>query len=145
MLSIAYVSVATAPLAADEIAALLTQARANNERDGITGALLYHRERFIQIVEGDDEIVRERFATISTDPRHRSVQMMREKRILERQFPQWTMGFREVSDESVKQLAGFEDFFRAEWTAAHRARRERSPAVSRVAGRVLAAARLISA
>jgi len=111
MLSIAYVSVATSPLAADDIAALLTQARANNERDGITGALLYHRERFIQIVEGDDEIVRERFATISTDPRHRSVRMMREKRILERQFPQWTMGFREVSDESVKQLAGFEDFF----------------------------------
>jgi len=111
VLSIAYVSVATSPFSADDIAALLTKSRANNDRDGITGALLYHRERFIQIVEGDDEVVRERFATISTDPRHRSVQMMREKRILVRQFPEWTMGFREVSDESIKQLAGFEDFF----------------------------------
>jgi len=111
VLSIAYVSVATSPLSSDEIAALLTQARANNERDGITGALLYHRDRFIQIVEGDDDIVRARFTTISTDPRHASVVTMREKRIVERQFPQWTMGFREISDESVKQLAGFEDFF----------------------------------
>jgi len=111
VLSIAYVSVATSPLSADEIAALLTQARANNERDGITGALLYHRDRFIQIVEGEDEIVRAKFDAIATDARHRSVQTMREKRIPERQFPQWTMGFREISDESVKQLDGFEDFF----------------------------------
>lgn len=111
MLSIAYVSVATTPLSADEIAALLTQARANNKRDGITGALLYHRDRFIQIVEGEDEIVRAKFDAISTDSRHRSVQTMREKRIPERQFPQWTMGFREISDDSVKQLDGFEDFF----------------------------------
>ena len=111
MLSIAYVSVATSPLSADEIAALLTQARANNERDGITGALLYHRDRFIQIVEGEDEIVRAKFDAIATDARHRNVQTMREKRIPERQFPQWTMGFREISDESVKQLDGFEDFF----------------------------------
>jgi hypothetical protein len=111
VLSIAYVSVATSPLSADEIAALLTQARANNERDGITGALLYHRDRFIQIVEGEDEIVRAKFDAIATDARHRNVQTMREKRIPERQFPQWTMGFREISDESVKQLDGFEDFF----------------------------------
>jgi len=111
MLSIAYVSVAAAPLSDDEIGALLTQARANNERDGITGALLYHRERFVQIVEGPEAVVRDRFAAIATDPRHRSLQVMRERRILERQFPQWTMGFRESSDSSVKQLAGFEDFF----------------------------------
>ena len=29
----------------------------------------------------------------------------------ERQFPEWTMGFRPLSDESVKELEGFEDFF----------------------------------
>jgi hypothetical protein len=111
VLSIAYVSAATSPLSADDIAGLLTKSRANNERDGITGALLYHRERFIQIVEGDDEIVLAKFAEISTDPRHRNVQVMREQRIPERQFPQWTMGFRELSDESVQQLTGYENFF----------------------------------
>jgi len=111
VLSIAYVSVATTPMSDDDITALLTKSRANNERAGITGALLYHGDRFIQIVEGDDETVLARFATIASDPRHRSVQKMREKTIGARQFPGWTMGFRAPSDESVRQLDGFEDFF----------------------------------
>jgi hypothetical protein len=111
VLSIAYVSVATSPMSDDDIAQILTRSRANNARDGITGALLYHGGRFIQIVEGDDEVVLSRFATIATDPRHRNVQKMREKTIGLRQFPQWTMGFREANDDSVKQLDGFEDFF----------------------------------
>jgi hypothetical protein len=111
VLSIAYVSVATSPFSDGEVGELLTLARANNERDGITGALIYHRGRFIQIVEGPDDIVRERFAAIAADPRHRTVQTMREKQIGARQFPEWTMGFRPLSDESVTQLDGFEDFF----------------------------------
>lgn len=111
MLSIAYVSVATTPMLDGDVAALLTKARANNERDGLTGALLFHGGRFIQIFEGDDDMVRRRFAEIAADPRHRSVQKMREKTIGARQFPEWTMGFRTPSDESVKELEGFEDFF----------------------------------
>ena len=111
MLSIAYVSVATAPMLDTDIALLLAQARANNERDGLTGALLFHGGRFIQIFEGEDDIVRRRYAEIASDPRHRSVQKMREKQIGARQFPQWTMGFRPLSDDSARQLTGFEDFF----------------------------------
>ena len=111
MLSIAYVSVATTPMTDDEIAELLTKSRLNNERHGITGALLYHRDRFIQIVEGDDATVLARYEIIAADPRHRSVHKMREGQIGARQFPQWTMGFRSLSDESLKQLDGFEDFF----------------------------------
>jgi len=111
LLSIAYVSVATTPMSDGAIASLLTNARANNARDGITGALLYHRDRFIQIIEGEDDTVQTRFAAIAGDPRHRNVQKMRERVIGVRQFPQWTMGFRAASDESLKQLDGFEDFF----------------------------------
>lgn len=111
VLSIAYVSAATSPWSDADIAALLTQSRADNEHHGITGALLYHRERFVQIVEGDDEVVRARFAVIATDPRHSNIVTMREKVILERQFPEWTMGFRPLSDKSLTELAGFENFF----------------------------------
>jgi hypothetical protein len=111
LLSIAYVSAATTPVSDEDIAVLLTRSRANNERHGITGALLYHRGRFIQIIEGPDDIVRARFDAIAADPRHRNVQKMREQVIASRQFPEWTMGFRPLSDESVQQLEGFEDFF----------------------------------
>lgn len=109
MLSIAYVSAATDDVAEQDVAAILVQARANNERDGLTGALLYHAGRFVQILEGPEETVRARFARIADDPRHRVVQTMREKQIAERQFPQWTMGFRPLSDTSISQLDGFED------------------------------------
>ena len=111
MLSIAYVSSTTGPVSDDDIANVLMRSRANNERDGITGALLYHRGRYIQIVEGPDEIVRTRFEAIAADPRHHVVDKMREQFIADRQFPEWTMGFRALSDESVKELDGFEDFF----------------------------------
>ena len=111
MLSVAYVSAATGPVTDGDIAAILTQARVNNEREGVTGALLYHGGRFIQILEGADEQVRHRLEVISGDPRHRSLQKVREMPIIERQFPEWTMGFRTLDDDSVKQLEGFEDFF----------------------------------
>ncbi|WP_213815358.1 BLUF domain-containing protein [Glaciihabitans sp. dw_435] len=113
MLSIAYVSAATNPMSDEDVAAILTQARANNSSRGLTGSLLYRRGRFIQILEGPDDEVRARFAVIAADPRHRNVQTVSEKFIAERQFPEWTMGFRPLGDSSVKQLDGFEDYFDA--------------------------------
>jgi hypothetical protein len=111
LLSVAYVSAATDPLDDDDIAALLIQARAANRRNGLTGALIYRGGRFAQILEGPEAMVRSRYASIASDPRHRNVQMMREARIAERQFPQWTMGFRPPVDSTVSQLAGFDNFF----------------------------------
>jgi hypothetical protein len=113
VLSIAYVSAATQAMTDDDVAAVLTQSRANNLRNDLTGALLYHRGRFIQILEGPEEQVNARYEIIAADPRHRNVQKMGERVIVERQFPEWTMGYRPLSDESVKNLAGYEDFFRA--------------------------------
>jgi hypothetical protein len=113
LLSIAYVSAATQTMSDDDIAAILTQSRANNFRNELTGALLYHRGRFIQILEGPADQVNARYAIIEKDPRHRNVQKMGERIIAERLFPGWTMGFRPLADDSVKELAGFEDFFGA--------------------------------
>ena len=113
MLSIAYVSAATEDLSDDQVAAILTLSRANNAYRQLTGALLYHRGRFIQVLEGPDEAVAERFAVIAADPRHYGIQKISEKQIGERQFPEWTMGFRPLTDERVKQLEGFDDFFEA--------------------------------
>jgi hypothetical protein len=109
MLSIAYRSSATAPVSEDDISAILLKSRANNRRLGLTGALMYRGERFIQILEGPDEVVRERFDLIAADPRHRDVKVISELQILERQFPEWTMGFHPVDSVSGTQLPGYED------------------------------------
>lgn len=95
----------------EDIAAVLVQSRANNIRDDLTGALLYHQGRFIQILEGPDEQVLSRFVVISADPRHRSVHVVSEESIRERQFPEWTMGFRPLADGAMKALVGYDDFF----------------------------------
>jgi len=52
MRSIAYVSAAAAYMTDADVAAILVQSRANNVRNDLTGALFYHRGRFIQILEG---------------------------------------------------------------------------------------------
>lgn len=109
--SIAYVSAAVRPMSDDDIAALLSSARAKNGRDGITGALLYRGGRFAQIIEGPEEAVRAKLATIGADERHRNMQVMRDQPIRERQFPQWTMGFRSEPNDALRELDGFEDIF----------------------------------
>ena len=113
MLSIVYVSVASREMSDADISAVLTQSRANNGCRQLTGALLYHRGRFIQVLEGPDDEVLTRFDIISRDPRHSGLQTVSRKQIGARQFPEWTMGFRPQSDESVRQLDGFDDFFGA--------------------------------
>jgi hypothetical protein len=111
MISLAYVSAATTDMSDDDIAELLLEARANNLELGLTGALLYRNGRFIQILEGPDELIQERFAIIQADSRHTNVYKISEERIFTRQFPDWTMGFRPLTDETVKSLPGFQDYF----------------------------------
>ena len=111
LLSIAYVSASVDPMSEDDIAGILTQARANNARSQLTGALLYHGGRFAQILEGPTEAVTARFDVISADPRHRIIQKVREVAIPERQFPEWTMGFRAQDEDAAMRLPGFENFF----------------------------------
>jgi len=95
----------------DDIASILVQARGNNIRLDLTGALLYREGRFIQILEGPDERVLAQYAIIAADPRHRSVYKISEEPISARQFPDWTMGFRPLTDAAVRQLPGFDDYF----------------------------------
>jgi len=95
----------------EDIAGVLVQARANNQRHELTGALLYRGGRFVQILEGPEESVRSRFAVIAVDPRHTNVQLLRQVHISRRQFPEWTMGFRPRDDSAIENIDGFEDFF----------------------------------
>jgi len=111
MRSIAYVSAAATYMTDADIAAILVRARENNIAHGLTGALMYHRGRFIQILEGPDEQLLSRFAVISADERHRAIHVISEETIAERQFPEWTMGFRPLTDDSIMSLPGYDDFF----------------------------------
>lgn len=76
-----------------ELLSILTAARRNNARLGITGALLYNAGNFAQILEGPLANVQRIFETIQRDPRHSDVAVIQSEFTDARQFPDWAMAF----------------------------------------------------
>ena len=95
-----------------ELRELLDHCRVLNMQDGITGMLLYKDGSFMQALEGDDENVARTFERIQKDTRHIDVTLLREREIEERNFGNWSMGFKSVDtsdlqrDPSFSQLSG---------------------------------------
>lgn len=89
---------------------LLAVARHNNQRLGISGMLLYKDGDFIQLLEGEESVVRALLSKILADKRHHSSVVMIEESTTSRLFPDWSMGFRDLSDPDVQKMPGFSDF-----------------------------------
>ena len=94
-----YSSSATQDFWPDDLFALVEKSRSKNSARGITGMLLFHEGKFLQLLEGPEPAVRDCFALIRRDPRHESVTVLMEGVSKERDFPEWTMGF-ERPDEA---------------------------------------------
>ncbi len=70
---------------------ILATARRNNERDGITGALVCREDLFLQLLEGPGDAVLSAFGRICRDDRHIDVNKLAENPIASRLFPEWSM------------------------------------------------------
>jgi hypothetical protein len=104
---IIYLSQATRSLSDDELAKLLTQAREDNTRQGITGALVYGAGQFMQIIEGEEAALAMLYAKLLQDGRHGQVFKFADKPIAQRSFADWSMAFRPLSAEQFAELAGY--------------------------------------
>ena len=93
-----------------ELVALLETCHRNNTRDGVTGMLLYKEGNFMQVLEGEEETVRRIHAKIQRDPRHVGLITLLETTVPERQFPSWSMGFRNLSEPAVRAVPGYNEF-----------------------------------
>lgn len=89
-----YASGASFDISADDIAAILAQSRRNNSGRGVTGVLLFANNTFIQVLEGEEAIVRRLGRTISEDRRHRNYMVLYEGAAESRAFASWEMGFK---------------------------------------------------
>ena len=95
MFQIVYVSAAVDPMDDDDLAFLLRQARENNDTLGLTGMLLYKNQRFMQALEGERNAVETIYYDhICHDNRHEGVVQLMGREIEDRDFSDWTMGFR---------------------------------------------------
>ena len=104
MFHLVYVSVAETPFSDAALSSLLVQARHSNVHLDITGLLLYRPDAFMQLLEGEEKVVRNLYASIRRDVRHHDAVMLVASSIQIRQFPDWTMGFRKLESESFRPL-----------------------------------------
>ena len=70
---------------------LLVNARQNNARDDITGALICRRDIFLQLLEGPEAAVLATLTRIQKDDRHLNVTQHLSGPLRERLFGQWAM------------------------------------------------------
>jgi hypothetical protein len=88
---------------------LLFDARAFNRENGITGLLLYHEGRFMQLIEGDQHEIQRLYRRIAQDSRHRDVILEVNAPADQRLFPQWQMGYADAPEmDGLPALAGAE-------------------------------------
>lgn len=105
LINLIYHSLAVDHITERDINDILTEARIFNLENHITGLLLYHQGEFIQILEGEDDDVKEIYGKIKTDPRHRLVRLLETSPIDHRTFPDWQMAFKPLSDENLSDLS----------------------------------------
>ena len=82
-----------------DIGDIITTSKTNNPKHGITGILLYHKGRFVQVIEGEEEDLRALMQKIEKDDRHKDLKYLVDESITERGFDQWNMDFFNLSDK----------------------------------------------
>jgi hypothetical protein len=111
MYELLYSSVSPAGLSQLQLKDILDNARLKNLRLDITGMLLYHNREIMQILEGEEQTVKELYATICQDDRHTNLQVLYQGVVKQRSFSEWSMAFKMLDQTSAQQIvAGFEAF-----------------------------------
>lgn len=87
-----YISTARPTLLPADIEEILRASRRNNEREQVTGLLIFDGKRFLQALEGPVEAVEQTFSRIAIDPRHRALVRLSSRGVDSREFGNWSMG-----------------------------------------------------
>ncbi len=117
LIHIIYTSTAAQEMSEKELANLLAISVEHNEKVGLTGMLLHRKGRFMQVIEGEAELVDRLMAAIKKDPRHTSVFILERHVIPVRHFSKWGMGFHQVDDEDIRLHPNYVDFFSDEFSS----------------------------
>ena len=111
LIHLIYCSAAVRSFNRGELAELLSRARANNARLGITGMLLHIEGSFFQVLEGAPDAVDGLFDAIRRDARHRQLTVIIREPVAARTFGEWTMGYADITPAELDGIVGANDFF----------------------------------
>jgi hypothetical protein len=110
MIYLVYVSSAVTPFTRSELSDLLGKSRVNNAALDVSGILLYKDGNFMQVLEGEQTVVQTLYEKVSKDPRHRGLLTLLHGPLAERQFQDWSMGFRDLNAADVLAIPGYDEF-----------------------------------
>jgi hypothetical protein len=75
------------------VEAILKRARARNARRGLTGALLFTGQHFVQVLEGPAAAIDGLWGKLQTDPRHEGLVPAIHGPLQKRRFDNWAMSY----------------------------------------------------
>jgi hypothetical protein len=111
LISLIYASRSTECFHEHEIPDLLQQVRLANAKQEITGMLLYICGSFLQVIEGQPEMVDAVFSRIRSDKRHAELTLIARESLPERAFEGWTMMHKTLDPVEASELIGEIDYF----------------------------------
>lgn len=98
-----------------ELPSILETSVRHNGEDGVTGMLLYIGGNIMQVLEGEENAVRRTYERIGRDRRHRNIVLLTEQTIAERDFPDWRMGYKQLSEDVIRSVPSFAPFFQVDF------------------------------
>lgn len=110
LFSLTYVSASTNLLNENQLKDLLYVCKDKNRLIDVTGMLLYRNGYFIQVLEGEKDIVETLYAKIKNDPRHMNALVVSREVITNRNFNAWSMGFSDIERMNLNDLRKLDGF-----------------------------------
>ncbi len=102
--SLMYLSAANPSIRQHDLEEILYSSAHNNQRNSITGALVFSGSIFVQILEGESDALDTLMATLRLDKRHDAVSVVAREPIFSRRFASWSMAYRQVGGLAAEQL-----------------------------------------
>ena len=106
---IVYASAAAKGFDVLELPAILESARRRNAELSVTGMLLFEGTSFLQVLEGESEVIDALFERIRADRRHTRVVLLLREPLASRSFGEWTMGASRVTLRELERAIGAQD------------------------------------
>ena len=119
MIQLSYISSAVEPFTTQELLGLLQACREGNASKGVTGMLLYGNGTFLQVLEGEEKVIDGLIERIRKDPRHTDLHILHRHPIERRQYSDWSMGFKRISDRELQGVEGLRDFSEKDFNPEH--------------------------
>lgn len=94
----------------NDIQDILNTARSFNEANNITGCLLFNNNQFLQLLEGEFNLLMELYERIKKDQRHENLVLLHMRETEYRIYPNWTMAYQSLDQKEVKEKAGITEF-----------------------------------